>query len=149
MSNDKTKIRKISDTLNYQSGHHNTTYTETITLNTEEKTISNSLSLLASKTSSFDGYTLEEFKKIAEDEGVSNNMNWSSLIKRLEEAHLPDIIARYYLETSRNTNWGVLYIELKASFIDRDTISLLNILSEERADEITFEMPEVIRAWWD
>lgn len=149
MSNNKTKIRKISDTINFQSGHQDTTCTETMTLNTEEKTISTSFSNFALNTASFDGYTLEEFKKIAEAEGVSNNMNWSSLIKRLEEAQITDIVARYYLESSRNTHWGVLYIELKDPYINRDTMSLLKILADEHADEITFEMHEVIRAWWD
>lgn len=95
--------------------------------------------------------TMPEMKALAEsDDARSNDQDFAQIYKIFNDSpSILDFVDAFYIEKSRGRNWGEFYIKLKSPFLESPVIKMLSSLKQAKADELTFEQPKLIRAWWD
>lgn len=101
-------------------------------------------------TSTFSHVSINEFEKLTTGpNNQDNDRNLKQILDIIKNSTIESNIVGIYLDTTFGTDWGAIYFVLQDAFIDNTLIHFLSSLRQAHADELTFEQPNLIRAWWD
>lgn len=100
--------------------------------------------------SKFSYVSIRDFEKLTTGpNNQDNDRNLKQILDIIKNSTIESNIAGIYLDTTFGTDWGAIYFVLKDAFINNTIIHFLSALRQAHADELTFEKPNLIRAWWD
>lgn len=101
-------------------------------------------------TSKFSYVSMNELEELTKGpNNQDNDRNLKQIFDIIKNSTIESNIAGIYLDTTFGADWGAIYFVLKSEFIDNSLIHFLSALRQAHADELTFEQPNLIRAWWD
>lgn len=129
-------------TYQFKNNKHTLLRTYNFTLGNDKETYQN--------TAEFSYVSLKELAEIAKGpNNQDNDRNIQEIVNLIKNSTIESRITGIYLDTTFGSNWGDIYFELNEPFIDNTVTHFLSSLHQASADEISFELPNLIRAWWD
>lgn len=100
--------------------------------------------------STYSYVSLQELEDLSKGpNNQDNDRNLKQIVEIIKNSTIESNISGIYLDTTFGADWGAIYFVLQSGFIDNTLIHFLSALRQAHADELTFEQPNLIRAWWD